>query len=265
MLDNAEEVALGKLAEQRSQNPQVKQFAQQMVQDHSQMLEKLQQFVSGRSTDPSQPGQTSSSISSQQGTSSTQQHTRQQDAGLLAAKTDAAKRCLQMKQQELSQKQGAEFDKCYVGSQLLAHMGMLATLEAFQKHASPQLQQQIAQGIQTTQQHLTHARQLAQQLEGQQSATAGQSTPSPTETRSASRENVPTGADRIRSESTDPGTSQGSIESSDQGAPGSRSGSSGTGQESPGGSGSSSPGGGQGGSGSTGGAGSAGSGQGGSQ
>jgi predicted outer membrane protein len=43
-LCNYEEVVLGQLASERAQNPEVKQFAQQMVQDHRQALTKLRQF-----------------------------------------------------------------------------------------------------------------------------------------------------------------------------------------------------------------------------
>jgi predicted outer membrane protein len=43
-IDNAVEVQLSEYASQRLQNEQAKQFAQQMVRDHRQMLEKLNQF-----------------------------------------------------------------------------------------------------------------------------------------------------------------------------------------------------------------------------
>jgi len=53
---NMEEVALGRLAERQSQNPMVKEFAQQMVQDHSQFLEQLRRF-GNVSAGPAAPGQ----------------------------------------------------------------------------------------------------------------------------------------------------------------------------------------------------------------
>ena len=45
VLANHEEVALGKLVQERSQNPAVKDFAKMMVEDHQSMLEKLQLII----------------------------------------------------------------------------------------------------------------------------------------------------------------------------------------------------------------------------
>lgn len=47
LLGNQEEVAMAQFAEQRSQNDQVKQFAQQMIQHHQQAISKIQQAAPG--------------------------------------------------------------------------------------------------------------------------------------------------------------------------------------------------------------------------
>ena len=41
---NKDEIQLGQLAQQNSQNPAVKQLAMQMVQDHNKFMEKLNSF-----------------------------------------------------------------------------------------------------------------------------------------------------------------------------------------------------------------------------
>jgi hypothetical protein len=54
--------------------------------------------------------------------------------------------------------------------QVMEHMGMVDKLEVFSRHASPELQAVLQEGLQTAQQHLEHAKQLHKQLEGQAGA-----------------------------------------------------------------------------------------------
>ncbi len=56
IVDNEGEVAVAKLAQQKASNPQVKRFAEQMIEDHGQMLKKLQQ-VAGQTGERSATGQ----------------------------------------------------------------------------------------------------------------------------------------------------------------------------------------------------------------
>jgi predicted outer membrane protein len=75
-------------------------------------------------------------------------------------------RCLQTKTQELSQKEGAQFDKCYINGQVAAHMAMADHLAVFGHAGSDNLQTLCQEGLQTTQQHLQMAKQIAQRLDG---------------------------------------------------------------------------------------------------
>jgi hypothetical protein len=77
---------------------------------------------------------------------------------------EAGKRALELTKEILNEKQGADFDKCYIGEQVLAHVHMLAKLEAAQNHVSPEFQQVIRKGQQATEQHLKQARTIEQQL-----------------------------------------------------------------------------------------------------
>ena len=83
-------------------------------------------------------------------------------------------RCLQMAKDELQQKSGAEFDKCFVGYAIGAHAHALAALEVIGKQTQGQLSQVAQQAQPTVQQHFDQAKQLMKQLEGQSSATATQ-------------------------------------------------------------------------------------------
>ncbi|MBL9163725.1 MAG: DUF4142 domain-containing protein [Planctomycetaceae bacterium] len=78
--------------------------------------------------------------------------------------------CLNLTQQELSEKQGAEFDKAYMGQQVAAHLGMLAELRGSKNFASKQLQQVVSEGEQMTQKHLDQAKQIMSELKDQQGA-----------------------------------------------------------------------------------------------
>ena len=84
---NMAEIELGKLAAQQAQDPQVKQFAQMMVDEHTSALEQLRTVAS------SQGLQVASSLDSKH----------------------------QKLQQKLSKLQGAEFDRAYMDAMVDAH------------------------------------------------------------------------------------------------------------------------------------------------
>jgi hypothetical protein len=76
---------------------------------------------------------------------------------------EVAEKCLESARQE-AQKLGAEFDKHFLGAQIVAHKGMLDKLQVFGQHVSPQTQQLLTQAQETTRKHLEHAKQLHEQL-----------------------------------------------------------------------------------------------------
>lgn len=78
---------------------------------------------------------------------------------------EIAERCLANTRRELEDKEGTEFDIAFMGVQIAAHNRMLSTLEAARRHASPQLARLIDQGIETTEEHLDHARHVMRDLE----------------------------------------------------------------------------------------------------
>jgi len=83
----------------------------------------------------------------------------------LQMQREIAERCLANAQRELADKEGAEFDMAFMGMQIVAHNRMLATLQAARQQASPQLARLIDEGIETTEQHLDHAREIAENLQ----------------------------------------------------------------------------------------------------
>jgi predicted outer membrane protein len=183
-LGNQEEVQLGQFAQDRAQNPQVKQFAQMMVEEHQQAVSKLQQAMPHLASlklelnaqgATARAGATGATTSANQRNSATGAQAGGQQQMVEFAK-EVKQECLNLTTQELGRKQGADFDKCYIGQQLVAHTGMLAELKTAQRHVTnEQLRPIIQQGTQMTEHHLAQARQIMEQLDaGGQRQPAGQ-------------------------------------------------------------------------------------------
>jgi predicted outer membrane protein len=82
------------------------------------------------------------------------------DRQIVQRKTQATK-------EELQGKSGAEFDKCFVGTAINAHVHAMAALEVIGQQSQGQLAQVAQQARPTVQQHLEHAKQLMKSLEGE--------------------------------------------------------------------------------------------------
>lgn len=201
LLGNEEEVALGQFAEQRAQHPEVKKFAQQMVEHHRQVISKVQQAAPetaghhlqlkstanprGAVSTTTQPAQSGVRTASAETPVANQQanHPRQGVQLAQAIKQE----CLKLTEQELGQKQGAEFDKAYIGQQIGAHMGMLAQLRGSRQFAHGELQPIIEEGERMTQQHLDQAKQIMAQLKDQPDQRSAQSPQRPATTAQPTR------------------------------------------------------------------------------
>ncbi len=188
------EVEFAQLAQQQSQNPEVKQFAQMLEKDHQKIVQQLEQLAGGQAGQTStrtqrqtetnatgqndaqrQPADTTRLPGSPGATQTTRSETQtanygsQEMSGPFAQLAQVEKQIGERQKQamldELQQKSGVEFDKCYVGSQVGAHMQSLAALEVISQQQG-ELAQIAQQAQPTVQQHLDHAKQLAKQLEG---------------------------------------------------------------------------------------------------
>lgn len=179
---NQAEIEISKLALERAQNPQVKQFAQQMIAEHQQLIPKLQQiagvqFSADRSRGvqpanyeaaPGQPGQVAPPTQPTQpptpgiiGRAPAQGGAVSQ---LIAIEQRIAEQSTKKLREKLEQKQGAEFDHCYLGSQIACHMQMSAALDVLKEQAPGQVRQIAQEAEPKVKQHLAMAEQLAEQL-----------------------------------------------------------------------------------------------------
>jgi predicted outer membrane protein len=217
---NKDEIEMGKLAEQHSRNADVKQVASQMVQDHSNFLNKLETFkgaerqghevrsqqpIQGRAAfrgatpdgtnqqqdqvDPQnaqRPGfQGLQPQSAQSGNQNTQRFGRMRrgpmagaaehgSAAHFAKIMDEVDRNVQQSMmRDLSAKEGTQFDRCYLASQLFGHMWVVEAPQSFEREASPQLKPILQEGLQVSQQHLNHVKNLLARLDNQPGANQG--------------------------------------------------------------------------------------------
>jgi len=212
LLNNKAEIELSELAAQRAQNPQVKEFAQQMIKDHQQMVQQLQPLagmqtgatertsrtVVGEADDPNRvrtgdtaadaatpgvdaqsPGATTTTRTDVRATGGAPNAAIQQ---LQQIDRQIAERHLEATRSALEEKQGAEFDKAFVGCAIGAHMHMNAALEVIGQQGEGKLSQLAQQAQPKVQQHLDHAKQLMQELDQSATSPTGRAARQPSET-----------------------------------------------------------------------------------
>jgi putative membrane protein len=143
-IKNNGEIEMNRFAMGRAENADVKQFAEQMVEDHQQLAQQLSQ-VSNK-----QAGGNNAVLNR-----------------VLEIERDIAKHCGQQAQDKLQQKTGAEFDECFLGAQIVAHMQMLSSLDVISQQATGELQTVAKEARSTVASHLQHAEQLAEQLKSE--------------------------------------------------------------------------------------------------
>ena len=102
---------------------------------------------------------------------------------LAAIEEKINERCAQALREELSQKSGAEFDECYVGSQIAGHMHMLAALEVISQESQSPLKQVANDARPIVQKHLDEAKQWMKQAKsGERTSAQAQRTSTSAET-----------------------------------------------------------------------------------
>jgi len=204
---NQGEVEMATFVKDKSQNDQVKQFAEHMISDHSAFLQQLNQ-IAGRGAQPGAApvgnaananppaGEAPGGLTPRANNAPVGVGTPPAGGGvdvaaggvhvgvgggpggrsfyapgmnpLLSIKQEICQECLANEKKELEQKQGVELDKCYIGSQIAKHQEMASALTVLQRHAQDsQFKEMLTQGLQKTQQHLEMAKDIMKKLEQQ--------------------------------------------------------------------------------------------------
>lgn len=77
---------------------------------------------------------------------------------------ELAQQCLSDAKAKLTKEDGSDFDKCFVGMQIVAHAGMISKLTVFERHATDELKQVISEGKESAQKHMDQAEELMEKL-----------------------------------------------------------------------------------------------------
>src|SRR5262245_17417432 len=144
------EIEIAQLAESKAQNAEVRQFAQQMVRDHTPSRDALRQLAGPLAAEGTQ----------QRGIETAG---RAGAGGLdwVGIHKEIGQKCLETVKKELSAKQSGEFEQCFMIQQAMAHTMMVDELSVLRNHASNELRQRLDKDLQTAQQHLQTAKDLA--------------------------------------------------------------------------------------------------------
>jgi len=174
-IGNKAEVEMATFVKDKLQNEQARQFANQMIQEHSQFLQQLAQFTGrgapgagaavggnapvggvagspppvdnpppGIAPQPNQPVGRGVDVAVgggqgvNVGVGGAQPGRSFYAPGLhpiLSIKQEIAQECMANAKKELESKQGVDFDKCYIGMMLGKHAEMVSVLTVLQRHA----------------------------------------------------------------------------------------------------------------------------------
>jgi predicted outer membrane protein len=186
-IDNWKKIELAKFAESKTQSQDVKQFVEMLQKDHAEFVNRLKEIQPSVSSYVKVDGQHSPTERANLATGQPEQrnpaqppsdrkdspttrdgqrpHTGADEAKFLQIKQEIATACVDTFRRELGGKTASEFDRCFLGYQVGAHLQMIDTLRVFERYASPQLAKVIADATQTAQGHLTQAKQLLNRYE----------------------------------------------------------------------------------------------------
>jgi len=177
LLANKAEIALSKIAEQRSQNAEVKQLAAMLIRDHEKLDQQIAQLAPQAAAKfAARTGRRTTETPEQIRTSEqTRTGAREQAAGENSAHGVLTRLCqIEHKACDihtehckamLERYQGQDFDMAYLGMQIGAHTWLLSELEAIGNVGNSEFQALVTEARQSVEQHLTKAKQLAQKLE----------------------------------------------------------------------------------------------------
>jgi len=145
-------IQIGEFAQERAQDPEVKRFAQQSVEEHRKLVEKLRPFAAsydskyghGTGTDGEKfrggtDGSSGSSQTGRAGDTTGKMGEMYGDSTKSMIIQELGQQCLDSTKKELQQHSGADFDRCYMGMMVGEHMKANDMLIVFQRHASGQL------------------------------------------------------------------------------------------------------------------------------
>lgn len=176
VVESNNEVALARLALTKARSEEVKKFAQKMVDDHTAFAQSLQPFADTRGTNDRGVGRAERGDkerdlegNGRKGQPNEQKGQPNDASGVRASQPmgsfdhsslirDLGKKCQETAMKALQDKNGAEFDQCFMQMQVAGHEKAVGALEVFRKYASGELQPILDRGTSTMQAHLEHSK-----------------------------------------------------------------------------------------------------------
>jgi predicted outer membrane protein len=190
------EVELAKLASQKAQSDEVKQFAAKMVKEHTEGCAKLEKWAGSagnaavgrnpRATagefgnaatrpatpdaadradqPPVRPGAPGSPAGARSGADLARQPAASHGLDWVSIHQELAQQCLASAKQELEKKDGAEFDKCYIGMAIASHQHAVDADHVFMNHSSQAFQGEVEECLKTATSHLNEAKDIMKNL-----------------------------------------------------------------------------------------------------
>lgn len=152
-ITNQEQVMIARFAKDKATHDDVKSFASTLEKEHQSYYEELNEISS---TDGSR------GISDKEGSKSEGQSAGNVD--FVRLHQEISEQFLKDTKETLGQKEGVEFDKCFVGMQVAKHAAMHSTLTVFERHATGDLRGLIKEGLDKNARHSKAAVKLMEQL-----------------------------------------------------------------------------------------------------
>lgn len=197
---NQEEISLAEIAADKAKSDDVKDFAKTVIDDHQAFLKKLQKFTpearrdsldqttsngsqvnqaGGPQSRPDRPVQQTAGQQQprQQQPATQQQPTAQQQPAthqatavdMIQLHREMAQQCLADSKKRMAKEEGDKFDACFIGHQIGKHEAMKTTLTVLQRHSSGEFAQLLADGLETTEEHLKQAEKIMNGLRDEKS------------------------------------------------------------------------------------------------
>jgi predicted outer membrane protein len=188
------EIELAKLAQTKATSQEVKDFAAKTIRENTQGCEKLEKWAGSlASVRPAAGGQVrplpgrpateavpdappatprgedpNIEVRVQPGARPVADVTVGGNRGLnwVVVHKELAAQCLASAKKELSQKEGADFDKCFIGMSVGAHQHAIDAQEVFAKHASPEFQAELQDCQKVCLGQLQEAKNIMKDLDG---------------------------------------------------------------------------------------------------
>jgi predicted outer membrane protein len=157
------EVAIARVAVARSQDAEVKKFAQKMIDDHSKLALKLLPFTGSAVDAPARDTDDEERVD--RDTNETRAKVAAEGFDHVALIHDLSKRCLESQETWLEGKTKAEFDHCFMQAQVGLHTQAVILAEVSRKYASDELRPILDLAGKSLSAHLEQAMTLCKKCE----------------------------------------------------------------------------------------------------